>query len=628
MTSFPGENKKSLWTRFIIWYRNSIRPVLDAYKYLILLFGWIVVFVAGYLGISELNPTESIAGILTITMQVFLTPTGNLQVSSSLLLNIARAGAILLLYISIIAFVAHWFYYQLELLWLRVFTRDHIVVCGLGHVGSIVTRNILATRSVSIVVIEIDPTNKEIEWCKSRGITVITGNANDRRTLEQAHITSAQAVYVATGSDEINATIVANIHEIIPCRKDTLHCYVHIIDPNFTNLLRAPQMAASGIKPVSLDFFNIYQIANFCVLDCVPDLIPVSPLPPDRHILIIGLGNMGEGLIIEVAKRWMQAFGKCPGKKIKISVIDRNAARKKAILETRYPRLHEYCKIVPWSIDIQSPEFYEGHFLDNPDEKKPLNAAFLCLSDESLNFSTGLYLNQKLQDNHIPIIIRTIHSTGLAHFFNQICGKNAEEYKNIHPFPLVSCTCCIESLIGMNELIARSIHRNYIAMRIREGASADKDPAMEHWQTLDIEYREASRSQAANIKRALQENGYSIVSRTDWDEPLVEFPEAELEKMAELEHDRWWDQKVKRGWTPGPRELGKKTSPYLIPYDQLDERTKGYDRDFIRLYPEILAMVDLSIRRNKNESGDRSQTPVIAWVCSSDKRSEKRSEIK
>jgi hypothetical protein len=614
MTSIPGENKKTLWTRFIIWYRNSIRPVLDAYKYLILVFGWIVVLFAGYLGYYEVNPTGSIPGLLTLTIQILIAPAGNLQVSPSLLLNIARAGAILLLYISIIAFIAHWFYYQLELLWLRLFTRDHIVVCGLGHVGSIVTRNTLSARSTPIVVIEMDPTNKEIEWCKIHGITVITGNATERRTLEQAHISSAQAVYVATGSDEINATVVAQIHEIIPGRKDTLHCYVHIIDPNFTNLLRAPQMAASGISPVGLEFFNIYQIANFCVLDCVPDLIPVTPTPPERHILVIGLGNMGEGLIMEVAKRWMQSYGKCPGKKITITVIDRNADRKKAILETRYPRLCNYCEIVPCSIELQSPEFYEGHYLDNPDNKKPLDAAFLCLSDESLNFSTGLYLNQKLQENPIPIIIRTIHRTGLVHFFNQICAQNAEEYKNIHPFPLVSCSCCIESLVGMNELIARSIHRNYIAMRTREGASPDKDPALKPWQTLDIEYREASRSQAANIKRILHANGYSIVSRTDWDEALVEFSEPEIEKMAAMEHDRWWDHKVRRGWIPGPRELGKKTSPYLIPYNLLDERTKGYDRDFIRLYPAILAMVDLSIRRNNNESADRLQTPAVGWV--------------
>lgn len=616
MSDIIDNQKKSIITRFIIWYRNAMRPVISAYKYLILLFGWLCVLCLGYLGFAELNPGATFPGILMMTVQIILAPGGNLQVSSSLLLNIAHAGAIILLYISIIAFLAHWFYYQIELLWVRIFTRNHIVICGLGHVGLIVVRNILSTRAVPVVVIERDPDNLQIEWCKSRGITVIIGNATDRLTLEQAHIVTAESVYIATGSDEINTTVVARIHEILQGRKDTLNCYVHIIDSNFTNLLRAPQMAASGMSPVSLDFFNIYQIANFCVLECVPDIFPITTSVPDRHILVVGLGNMGEGLVIELAKRWQQVYKRNAGKKILVTAIDRDAADKKAILELRYPRIREYCEIIPCSTDVTSPAFYEGQYL-NATSRKP-DAVFLCLSDESLNFSTGLYLNQKLQNPTIPIIIRTAQSTGLAHFFTGICRQGAEEFRNIHPFPLVSCTCCIESLIGMNELIARSIHRNYIAMKSREGATLDKDPAMKPWKDLDMEYKEASRSQAANIRGALERNGYSVVSRTDWDEPLVEFSSDEIEKMAEDEHDRWWAERAKRGWKPGTRDLKKKTSPYLIPYDQLDERTKGYDRDFVKLYPTILAMVDLSVRKNLATESFTQADPGISWICKSD----------
>jgi hypothetical protein len=226
-----------------------------------------------------------------------------------------------------------------------------------------------------------------------------------------------------------------------------------------------------------------------------------------------------------------------------------------------------------------------------------------------------------LRDYHIPIVIRTVHRTGLAHFFNQICAKNADDYENLHPFPLVSCSCCIESLVGMNDLIARSIHNNYILMRSGEGASPDTDPAMKPWGILDVEYREASRSQAYHIKRALSAIGYSIISRTDWDETLAEFSEEEVEKMAEAEHSRWWDDKIKRGWKPGPREVGKKTSPYLIPYEQLDERTKDFDRNFVRLYPKILAMVDLTVKRNSQLSGDDLHSLTPEWSCSSGQQS-------
>lgn len=622
----PEDNKKSRGTRFIIWYRNAVRPDLDEYQYPILLIVWVAVFITGYISFSQIYPLETIPNLLYLTMQLFVMAAGTYPGPPNLLLNTVRIVAPLLVYISILALVAHRFYYHLELLWLRLFTQNHIVICGLGDVGSIVTRNSISTTAASIVVIDENPTHKEVAWCKSHGITVVIGDATDERSLKRARIISAQAMYIATGSDDVNVKVVGQIHALVQDRKVPLKCYVHIIDPNFTNLLRAPQLAVSDATPISLEFFNIFQIANFCVLECVPDLVPLTSIPSGRHILIIGLGRMGEGLLLELAKRWQQSYGERPGKRIRITVIDRDASRKKELLESRDTSLAEYCEIVPCSIDILSAEFYEGDYLDDPDGKDPLNAIFICLSDESLNFSTGLYLNQKLQDTTIPIIIRTVHSTGLAHFFNQICAKNTEEYKNLQPFPLASCSCCIESLIGMNELIARSIHRNYILMRTREGALPDTDPAMKPWRTLDTEYKEASRSQASHIKRALQPHGYSIVARTDWDEPLVVFSVDEVEKMAEAEHDRWWEQKLERGWRPGPRELGEKTSPYLIPYDELDEKTKDYDRDFVRLYPKILAMVDLTIKRNCQCSGDESRSPAVTWICSSDQRSE-QSEI-
>ena len=483
--TLTGGDSPSPWTRFIIWQRNRVRPVLDEYSYFLFLILWIAVFIIGYLGFSEVNPQETVPDLVYLTMQLFVMNSGNYPGPPILLLDIARILAPLLVYISIIALVADRFSYHLDLLWLRLFTRNHIVVCGLGDVGSIVTRNSLSTKAHSIVVIDENATTKEIEWCKSHGITVIPADATEKRSLEQAGISAARSVYVATGSDEVNAKVIARIHEMITERKFPLTCYVHIVDPNFTNLLRAPQLAVSGDTPISLEFFNIYQIANFCVLECVPNLVPLTPVPSERHVLIIGLGGMGEGLLLELAKRWQQSYEKNLTKKIKITVIDRDAARKKALLESRYTRLSAYCEIIPWTIDILSPEFYQGHYLDGICREHPLHAVFLCLSDESLNFSTGLYLNQKLRDYSSPIIIRTIHSTGLAHFFSRICTQHTEEYKNIHAFPLASCSCCIESLVGMNELIARSIHRHYILMRAREGALSDTDPTLKPWRLLD-----------------------------------------------------------------------------------------------------------------------------------------------
>jgi hypothetical protein len=51
------------------------------------------------------------------------------------------------------------------------------------------------------------------------------------------------------------------------------------------------------------------------------------------------------------------------------------------------------------------------------------------------------------------------------------------------------------------------------------------------------------------------------------------------ERLAENAHDHWAAQRMAEGWTYGPaRHDAKKTSPDLVPYAQLQESEKEYDR--------------------------------------------------
>ena len=56
-------------------------------------------------------------------------------------------------------------------------------------------------------------------------------------------------------------------------------------------------------------------------------------------------------------------------------------------------------------------------------------------------------------------------------------------------------------------------------------------------------------------------------------EPLVE-------KMAEHVHDVWAESRIKQGWTYGPqRDDTLKKHPCLVPYSELPDEEKQYDRD-------------------------------------------------
>lgn len=59
------------------------------------------------------------------------------------------------------------------------------------------------------------------------------------------------------------------------------------------------------------------------------------------------------------------------------------------------------------------------------------------------------------------------------------------------------------------------------------------------------------------------------------------------ELLAKNTHDIWAKARMEEGWSFGPvRSDAKKTNPCLVPYDELPEQEKEYDR---RINRELLA---------------------------------------
>ncbi len=62
-----------------------------------------------------------------------------------------------------------------------------------------------------------------------------------------------------------------------------------------------------------------------------------------------------------------------------------------------------------------------------------------------------------------------------------------------------------------------------------------------------------------------------------------------LEILAENAHDTWAQQRIAEGWTYGPqRDDIHKRHPDLVPYDDLPESEKEYDR---RLATETIKVI-------------------------------------
>jgi Trk K+ transport system NAD-binding subunit len=94
--------------------------------------------------------------------------------------------------------------------------RDHTIICGLGHLGIRVVRELVSLDVERIVVIERNPQVVRVEECRARGIPVIEGDALQPKTLSDAGLGDASAFIVCTNDDLINLQIAMAVREINP----------------------------------------------------------------------------------------------------------------------------------------------------------------------------------------------------------------------------------------------------------------------------------------------------------------------------------------------------------------------------------------------------------------------------
>jgi len=105
---------------------------------------------------------------------------------------------------------------------------------------------------------------------------------------------------------------------------------------------------------------------------------------------------------------------------------------------------------------------------------------------------------------------------------------------------------------------------------------------------------------AARIPRMLALAGLAVVSEDDPSTlpraKVLGIIEANMELVAECEHDGWREQKYRDGWSHSPaRDDKAKTHPGLVQYATLSDEDKEKDRNAVRHYPDIVELAGCKI---------------------------------
>jgi len=455
------------------------------------------------------------------------------------------------------------------------FLQDHVIICGLGRKGFRLANQFLQ-GGTPVVVIEVDEGNDWISNIRSAGAIVMIGDAGDPELLEKVKLNQASCLVSVLGDDGKNAEVAIQAEKISSRRKDgCLTCVIHIFDSQLWRLLRERELTLNQNGKFRLELFNIFDRGAHLMVGGNP---PWSHHSPGQapHVLVIGLGKMGQRLIIEAARGW-KISNPDDGKKIKISIIDINAEQKLDSLKNQNPRLLKLGDYQGINMDILSGDFDKVGELFYTANSCDLGIVYICLDDETFSLQTGLRLNHQFRHHSLPIVMRMVESGGLA-----------------------DQTCTAELLQkGTHEVLARNLHAIYL-----EGIQdiSGSDPTRVPWDELSEYIKENNRKQADRIPLMLNKAGYRIAPLHDWDVENLKFSEAgeegEVTLMARLEHEHWCQEKTAEGWRYGTKkDSDQKTNPSILPWDELPEGEQEKNKKHIRGLPRLLARAGFQIER-------------------------------
>ncbi|HLP49089.1 MAG TPA: RyR domain-containing protein, partial [Candidatus Kapabacteria bacterium] len=448
-----------------------------------------------------------------------------------------------------------------------------------------------------------------IKECRDNGIIVLIGNGTSADYLYKAGLKKAKYLFSVCGQDDINAEIAVQVRYLISNKKrNPLTCVVHIIDPHFYRFLKEQEFGLERMDGFRLEFLNLFDRAAQAIMDdqqLSPFENKENVTSPFRHLLIVGVGHMGESLVVHAAKKWMSLSNKAEEKLI-ITIVDLQAKKKKNLLYLRYPGLEKVCRIIALEMDIKSVDFENGYFLFSDDGTCNLAMIYVCLDNNSFAVTTALTLHQKLRKYDTSIVVRMSREAGLI----KLLKNHPHSFDRISGFGILDKVLKPELLdIFTHEMLARNIHEEYVNERLAEGETERINSVLVSWEKLPDRMKESNRRQADYIGYKLHAIGCYIIPMTDWDAAPVEFTPGEIELMAKIEHNLWMEERLKDGWkfAQGLKNTRKKTSPFLIPWSQLPEEEKEKDRDTVRKIPAYLSKAGFQIYRSEKKPDSSSR---------------------
>lgn len=552
--------------------------------------------VLGYIGLWKnalsIGEPRTPLDIFYRTLQLFIMESGDVPGRVSWELQIARLIAPVVPAWTVVMAAGVLFRAQIQRFRLRRL-QDPVVICGLGRLGLELARD-AREAGRPVVVVEMDEDNRHLQSAEGIGCIVVPGDATDPAALARARADRAHSVIAVTGDDGINVAAAVAVRDLVLAKPERRtpgpECHVHVTDPEFCSLLQEHRPAGESAR---CSFFNFYQDSARLLLEKHPlDREPIAPGDARSvHLVIVGLGRMGQSLALEAARIGHYANLR----RLRLSVVDREAETRLKTFYGHHPQFPRVCDVEFLDGDAEEIAVLEqiGRWAEDAGS---LTTVAVCLDHDSRAFSTALELSSRLASTRTPLWVRLSAESGLASLAPGR-GDAAAWKTEVHAFGGMRGVCTLDKLSRSGrDTLARAIHESFMGERATEGRAAD-DPSMRPWETLAETLKNSNRQQADHIAVKLRAIGCRSVPTGAGNSDSFSLTDTEVELLAAMEHARWNAERFLSGWTPGPKDVARKVSPYLVSWEELPDNIRKYDREAVRSIPRLLSLTGRRIER-------------------------------
>ncbi|GLW33857.1 potassium transporter TrkA [Actinoplanes regularis] len=160
--------------------------------------------------------------------------------------------------------------------------RDHIVLVGLGNVGTQVLRQ-LHDLGVRVVAIDRHSDARGVKSAQRRGIPVIVGDASREETLRAASIATCRALIVVSTNDPVNLQAALHARAI----REDLRVVLRLFDDDFAQRFGT-----------AFDINASRSVSRLCAPAFAAALLERNvhaSIPVDRHVLPVGTVTVQAG---------------------------------------------------------------------------------------------------------------------------------------------------------------------------------------------------------------------------------------------------------------------------------------------------------------------------------------------